>query len=123
MRLAQARRPEKYHILPIFQETHSDQFVDLVFAYRGLEGKVKVIRGLLNGEAGHLDLLLIGSFSLEFRFLGKDMIQCIHNIEIFAASSRQSSRISRVFSILRLSRFSRSLFIANSLIQRVVISG
>ena len=75
----------------------------------GLKGKVKVVQGLLYGEARHLYLLFVGAFAFRFGLFGKDMIKNLHNVEL------------SVFFILRLSRFSRSLSIVNSLIQNLVI--
>ena len=64
--LAHTGRPEEYHVLPILQETHGGKLVDLALVDGGLEGEIEVVQGLLNGEAGHLDLLLIGPFPLGF---------------------------------------------------------
>lgn len=75
MGLAHAGRAEEYHILAIFQETHGGQFVDLALVDGGLEGEIKVIQCLLDGETGHLNLLLIGPFPLGFRLFREDMIQ------------------------------------------------
>ena len=51
MGLAHAGRAEEYYVLPVLQETHGGQFVNLALNYRGLEGKVEVLQGLFDGEA------------------------------------------------------------------------
>lgn len=38
MGLTHTRRPEEYHVLPILQEAHSGQLVNLALVYGGLEG-------------------------------------------------------------------------------------
>ena len=68
MGLAHTRRPEEYHVFPILQEAHGGQLVDLALVYGGLEGEIEVVQGLLDGEAGHLNLLLIGPSPLGFGF-------------------------------------------------------
>ena len=68
MGLAHAGRAKEDHILPVFQEAHGGQFVDLALVDGGLEGEIEVVQGLLNGESGHLDLLLIGPSPLGFGF-------------------------------------------------------
>ena len=68
MGLAHTGRAEKDYILPVLQETHGGQFVDLALIYGGLEREIEVIQGLLNGEAGHLNLFLIGPSPLGFGF-------------------------------------------------------
>ena len=60
--------PEEDHIFPVFQETHGGQFIDLALVNGGLEREIEVVQGLLNGEAGHLNLLLIGPSPLGFGF-------------------------------------------------------
>jgi len=45
--LAHAGRAQEYHILAVFQETHSSQLVDLTLVNGGLEGKIEVVQGLL----------------------------------------------------------------------------
>ena len=81
--LAHTGRPEEYHVFPVLQEAHGGKLVDLALVDGGLEGEIKVIQGFLNGEAGHLDLFLIGPFPLGFGFFRKDMVQNVHNVEIF----------------------------------------
>ena len=54
------------YVLRIFQETHGSQLIDLPLVNGGLERKIKVVQGLLDGETRHLDLLLIGPFPLGF---------------------------------------------------------
>ncbi len=68
MGLAHAWRAEEHHILRIFQEAHGGQFVDLALVDGGLEREIEVVQGFLNGEARHLDLLLIGPSPLGFGF-------------------------------------------------------
>ena len=68
MGLAHAGRAEEDHILPVFQEAHGGQLIDLAFIDGGLEREIEVVQGLLNGEARHLDLLLIGPSPLGFGF-------------------------------------------------------
>ena len=80
MGFAHTRRSKENYIFPVFQETHSCQFINLAFINRGLEGKIKFIQRLLNGETGHLDLFLISAPALGFRFFGKNVIQNIHDI-------------------------------------------
>ena len=75
MGLAHAGRAEEDHILPVFQEAHGGQFVDLALVDGGLEGEIEVVQGFLDGEAGHLNLLLIGPSPLGFGLFRKDMIQ------------------------------------------------
>lgn len=82
MSLAHTWRAEEDYILPILQKTHGGQLVDLALVYGGLEGEIEVVQGLLDGEAGHLDLFLIGPFSLGFGLFRKDMVQDIHNKEL-----------------------------------------
>lgn len=82
MGLAHTRWAEGYHIFPILQETHGGQLVNLALVDGGLEGKTKVVQGVLDREAGHLDLFLIGPFSLGFGLFRKDMVQDIHNKEL-----------------------------------------
>ena len=65
---AHSGRPKEYHVLPILQEAHGGQLVDLALVNRGLEGKIEVIQCLLDGKPGHLNLLLIGPFPLGFGF-------------------------------------------------------
>ncbi len=74
MGLAHAGRPEEDYILPVFQKAHGGQLVDLTLVNGGLEGEIKVVQGLLDGETGHLDLLLISPVPLGFGFLSKDMV-------------------------------------------------
>ena len=69
MGLAHAGRAEEDHILPVFQEAHGGQFVDLALVDGGLEREVEIVQGLLDGEAGHLNLLLIGPLPLGFGLL------------------------------------------------------
>ena len=64
---------EEDHVFSVFQEAHGGQFIDLALINRGLEGEIEVVQGLLNGEAGHLDLFLIGPFPLGLRFFRKDI--------------------------------------------------
>ena len=66
MGLAHPRRTEEDYILPVFQETHGGQFVDLALINEGLEREIEVLQSFLDGEAGHLDLFLIGPFPLGF---------------------------------------------------------
>ena len=68
MGLAHAWRAEENHILPVLQEAHGGQFVDLALVDGGLEREVEIVQGLLNGEAGHLNLFLIGPSPLGFGF-------------------------------------------------------
>ena len=89
MSLAHTWRSEEYHVLTVFQETHGGQFVDLALVDGGLEGEIEIVQSLLDGEAGHLNLLLISPPPFGFGFLRKDMIQNIHNIEVFRHSPFQ----------------------------------
>ena len=50
MSLAYPGWAEEHHILPVFQEAHGGQFVDLALIDGGLEGEIKVVQGLLDGE-------------------------------------------------------------------------
>ena len=75
MGLAHARRAEEHHILPVFQEAHGSQLIDLALVDGGLEREVEIVQGLLDGEGGHLNLLLIGPSPLGFGLFRKDMIQ------------------------------------------------
>ena len=50
MGLAHTWRTKEDHVFSIFQEAHGSQFVDLALINRGLEGKIEVIQGLLDGE-------------------------------------------------------------------------
>ena len=68
MSLAHTWRSEEYYILPVFQEAHGGQFVDLALVDGGLEGEIEIVQGLLDGKAGHLDLLLIGPSPFGFGF-------------------------------------------------------
>ena len=68
MGLAHAWRAEENHILPVLQEAHGGQFVDLALVDGGLEREVEIVQGLLDGEAGHLNLFLIGPSPLGFGF-------------------------------------------------------
>ena len=54
MGLAHTWWTKEYHILPILQEAHGGQLVDLALVDGGLEGEIKVVQGLFDGEAGHL---------------------------------------------------------------------
>ena len=56
------------HIFSILQETHGSQLIDLTFVNRGLERKIEVIQYLLDGEPGHLNLLLVDSLPFGFCF-------------------------------------------------------
>ena len=51
MGLAHTGRAKEDHILPVFQEAHGGQFVDLALVDGGLEREIEVVQGLLNGEA------------------------------------------------------------------------
>ena len=51
MGLAHTGRAEEYHVLPILQEAHGGQFVDLALVDGGLEGEIKVVQGVLHLEA------------------------------------------------------------------------
>ena len=82
MSLAHTWWSKEYHVLPVLQETHGGQFVDLAFVDGWLEREIEVVQGLLNGKARHLDLLLIGSFPLGFGFFREDVIQNFHNVEV-----------------------------------------
>ena len=68
MGLAHAGRAEEDHILPVFQEAHGSQLIDLALVDGGLEREIEVVQGFLNGKARHLDLLLIGPSPLGFGF-------------------------------------------------------
>ena len=59
MGFAHPRRAKEYHVLPILQEAHSGQLVDLALVDGGLEGEIEVIQGFLDGEIKHLNLLFI----------------------------------------------------------------
>ena len=74
MSFAHAGWAEENHILTVFQEAHGGQLIDLPLVDGGLEGEIKVVQGLFDGEAGHLDLFLIGPFPLGFGLLRKDMV-------------------------------------------------
>ena len=75
MGLAYAWWAKKDDVFPILQEAHGGQLINLALIDGGLEGEIKVVQGLLDGKTRHLDLLLIGSFSLGFRFFCKDVVQ------------------------------------------------
>ena len=64
MGLAHAGRAEEHHILPVFQEAHGSQLIDLALVDGGLEREIEVVQGFLNGKARHLDLLLIRKSAL-----------------------------------------------------------
>ena len=83
MSLAHTCWSEEYHVLPIHQDAHGKQNGDLAFVDGWLEGEIEIVQSLLDGEAGHLNLLLISPPPFGFGFLRKDMIQNIHNIEVF----------------------------------------
>ena len=53
---------KEYHVLPILQEAHGGQFVDLALVDGGLEGEIEIVQGLLDRKAGHLNLLLVSPF-------------------------------------------------------------
>ena len=55
MGLAYAWQAKEHHVLAVFQGAHDGQFIDLAFINRWLEGEIKIVQGLLNGEAGHLE--------------------------------------------------------------------
>ena len=65
---------EKDHIFSVLQKAHGSQFIDLALVDGGLKGKIKVVQGLLDGEAGHLYLLFVGAFALGFRLFCKNMV-------------------------------------------------
>ena len=71
------------------QETHGSQFIDLALVDGGLTGKVKVVQGLLDGEAGHLYLLFVGAFAFGFCLFSKDMIENLHDVEFVSNSPFQ----------------------------------
>ena len=68
MGLAHTWWAEEDHILPVFQEAHGSQLIDLTLVDGGLEREIEVVQGFLNGKARHLDLLLIGPSPLGFGF-------------------------------------------------------
>ncbi len=47
MGLAHAGRAEEHHILPVFQEAHGGQLIDLALVDGGLEREIEVVQGLL----------------------------------------------------------------------------
>ena len=89
MGFAHPGRAEEDHVLPVFQETHGGQLVNLALVNGGLEGEIEIVQGFLDWETGHLNLLLVGPFPLGFGFFRKDMVQDIHNIEVFRHSPFQ----------------------------------
>ena len=54
MSLAHTWRSEEYYILPVFQEAHGSQLIDLALVDGGLEREIEVVQGFLNGKARHL---------------------------------------------------------------------
>ncbi len=59
-----------------------DGLLFLALVNGGLEGKIEVIQGPLDGKAGHLDLFLIGSFLFGSGLFRKDVVQNVCNVEI-----------------------------------------
>ena len=86
---AYTRRAEKDHIFSVLQKAHGSEFIDLALVDGGLKGKVKVVQGFLDGEAGQLYLLFVGAFAFGFGLFGKDMIKNLHNIEFVCNSPFQ----------------------------------
>lgn len=78
-----------FQYLPISQKTHGGQLIGLTFVDGGLERKIEVVQSLLNGENGYLNLLLIGPSPFGFCFFRKDVIQDLHDVEIFCYHSFQ----------------------------------
>ena len=89
MGLAHTWRAEEDYVLTLLQEAHGGQLVDLALVNGGLKGKIEIVQSLLDGEAGHLNLFLIGPFPLGFGFFREDMVQDVHNIEVFGHSPLQ----------------------------------
>ena len=86
---AYTRWAEKYHVFSVLQKAHGSEFIDLALVDGGLKGKVKVVQGFLDGEAGHLYLLFVGTFAFGFGLFGKDMIKNLHNVEFVSNSPFQ----------------------------------
>ena len=86
---AYTRRVEKDHIFSALQKAHGSEFNNLALVDGGLKGKVKVVQGFLDGEAGHLYLLFIGAFAFEFGLFGKYIIKNLHNVEFVCNSPFQ----------------------------------
>ena len=87
--LSNTRRAEEYDIFSVLQKAHGSRFINLALVDGGLKGKIKVVQGLFDGEAGHLQLLFVGAFVFRFGLFGKDVIQNLHNVEVFRNSPFQ----------------------------------
>lgn len=87
--LAHAGQAEEDDIFAILQETHGSQFINLTLVDGRLKREVKVIRGLLNRESGHLHLLIVGAFAFGFGLFSKDVIENLHNVEFVSNSPFQ----------------------------------
>ena len=77
-----AGRAEKHDILGVLHETHGGKFVDLAYVDGRLEGEIKVLQSLFDGEPGHLNLFLVGPLTFVPGFLGKNMVKDIHDIQV-----------------------------------------
>lgn len=108
---AYTRRAEKDHIFSALQKAHGSEFNNLALVDGGLKGKVKVVQGFLDGEAGHLYLLFIGAFAFEFGLFGKYIIKNLHNVEFVSNSPFQVvvQDFQRVFHLEALQVFPESV--------------